>query len=125
MVLTDRDTRPAETNLALNRQNLVGKIAISKLEWGSNVTHSKPPFDIILAADVVYIEETFSELIKTLEDLSDSHSVILLSCKRRYERHDRFFKRLLDTRKFTKEVVRTWQEKEDVAVHKLRRNAVT
>ncbi len=100
---------------------MIGKsISVRELMWGTNVTTFDPPYDVVLAADVVYIEETFSDLIKTLEDLTDSNSVILLSCKRRYERHDHFFEQLLSTGRFVDEIVRVWPEREEVKVHRLR-----
>lgn len=94
---------------------------MSVLEWGSSVLDFDPPYDIILAADVIYIEETFPELMKTLEDLSASESVIFLSCKHRYERDDRFFQLLLSSGKFQDEIVRVWPGRDEVKVHKLRR----
>ena len=96
-------------------------ITVSELEWGSSVLTFDPPYDIILAADVIYIEETFPDLIKTLKELSNSESVILLSCKRRYKRHDQFFEQLLSDGTFVDEVVRIWPEREEVKVHKLSR----
>ena len=121
VVVTDRDTRPALFNLEHNKHNLQGNsISISELTWGKDASNFQPPFDLILAADVIYIEEVFADLIKTLIDLSDFNSVIFLACKRRYERHDRFFQQLLESEMFVDEVVWTWPEGE-VKVHKLTR----
>lgn len=122
VVLTDKDTRPAEANLQHNRHNLEGNnISVTTLEWGQSVLTFDPPFDVILAADVVYIEGVFSALIQTLTDLSNLDSVVLLCCKRRYERYDRFFQLLSDSREFEYEVISTWLEREDIKLHKLRR----
>lgn len=122
VVLTDKDTRPAEANLQHNRHNLEGSdISVTTLEWGESVLNFDPPFDVILAADVVYIEGVFSALIQTLADLSSPDSVVLLCCKRRYERYDRFFQLLSDSGEFEYEVVSTWPEREDIRIHKLRR----
>lgn len=123
MVVTDKDTRPAAFNLEHNKHILQGNnISISKLTWGEDVSNFQPPFDLILAADVIYVEEVFADLIKTLIDLSDRKSVIFLACKRRYERHDRFFQQLSDREEFVDEVVWTWPEREEVKVHKLTRH---
>lgn len=119
VVLTDKDTRPSQMNLEQNRHNVGSNITVSTLEWGSSVLTYDPPFDVILAADVVYIEEVFSELAQTLEELSNSSSVILLCCKHRYERDNRFFQRLLELGKFTDDVIKTWQG--DIKMHKLSR----
>ena len=96
MILTDRHTASAEANLAGNRHNIPSgrDISVSRLEWGQDVSDFGPPFELILAADVVYVEETFPLLIHSLRELSDVNTVVLLSCKRRYERDDRFFELL-------------------------------
>lgn len=121
VIITDKDTRPAQMNLEHNRHNLGQdeNISVATLEWGSSVLTFDPPYDIILAADVVYIEEAYSALAQTLEDLSDLDSVILLCCKRRYERDDRFFKQVLDSGKFSHEVVKSWAG--EVKVHQLKK----
>lgn len=122
MVVTDKDTRPAVFNFNHNRHNLKDRnITISEFTWGEDASPLRPPFKVILAADVIYIEEVFSALIQSLTDLSDLESVIFLACKRRYERHDHFFEQLASTGKFTDEIVWTWPEKEEVKVHKLTR----
>ena len=90
--MTDRHTASAEVNLETNRHNLNDRqITVSRLEWGQDVTAFNPPFDVILAADVVYIEESFPLLIKSLSDLSNLETIILFSSKHRYERDDRFY----------------------------------
>ena len=75
-----------------------------------------PPFDMILAADVVYVEESFPLLIKSLDDLTDSQTVVLLSCKHRYESYMKFF--TLFQTKFDFEVV--WFN-EDLKVYRARK----
>lgn len=79
-----------EGNLG-EKQNLV---EIKELEWGQNVSSLEPPFDFVLGADIVYIEDTFVDLLKTLRDLCDENTVVLLSCKIRYDRDKRFFELL-------------------------------
>jgi predicted nicotinamide N-methyase len=107
-------------NFEQNRHNVVGSnVTVSTLEWGSSVLTFEPPFDVILAADVVYIEEAFAELAQTLDDLSDPNSVIILCCKHRYERDDRFFQQLLDSGRFTDDVIKSWQG--DIKIHKLQK----
>lgn len=125
VVLTDVDTRPAESNLNHNRHNILGKqVSVSELRWGSNVSTFDPPYDIILAADIVYIEDTYADLIKTLEDLSGPGSLLLLACKHRYEREDRFFRELVSSSSFNEdEIVMEWPGMETVKVHMLKRMA--
>jgi predicted nicotinamide N-methyase len=127
VVITDKTITPAEINLEANRRNLLGKnITVAQFEWGKDPSHLKPPFDVILAADVIYIEDTFPLLLQSLVNLSNRETVILLSCKRRYERDDRFFDLLRESGRFSHSVVWQWpkehaQELEnDVKVYEIR-----
>lgn len=125
IVLTDKTTGPAEVNLVANKHNLAGKnITVVEFEWGTDPSHLKPPFDIILAADVIYIEDTFPLLLQSLAELSDLKTVILISCKRRYERDDRFFDLLRKSGKFSYRVLWSWpkeskQPENDVKVYEV------
>jgi len=88
------------------------------LEWGVEVDLAtlSSSFDMILAADVMYVEESFPLLIKSLDDLADSQSIILLSCKHRYESYMKFFTLL--QAKFDFEVV--WYN-QDLKVYRARK----
>ncbi len=91
VVLTDRNIASTEANIQANRENLRGRqVTVSQLEWGQDVSSFDPPFDVLLAADVVYIEESFPLLLQSLCDLSSHETAIFLSSKHRYEREDRF-----------------------------------
>ncbi|XP_078358356.1 protein N-lysine methyltransferase METTL21A-like [Oculina patagonica] len=103
-----------EGNLGENQNS----VAIKELEWGQNVSSFSPPFDFVLGADIVYIEETFSDLLKTLQDLCDENSIVLLSCKIRYDRDKRFFELL--SKHFRHETVMYDQEL-DIIVYKARK----
>lgn len=120
VTITDR-------KMALNvtRMNVEGNlgedqnsVAIKELEWGQDVSSFSPPFDFVLGADVVYIEETFNDLQKTLQDLSDENSIVLLSCKIRYDRDKRFFELL--SKYFRHETVMYDQEM-DIIVYEARK----
>ena len=125
VVVTDKTTGPAEANLKANRHNLSNKdITVAQFEWGKDPSHFKPPFDIVLAADVIYIEDTFPLLLQSLADLSDHETVILISCKRRYERDDRFFDLLRKSGRFSYNIVWRWpqepgQPENDVKVYEV------
>ena len=109
--MTDKNPTPAEVNLKENQHNLLGRdISVAQYEWGANASHFNPPFDFVLAADVIYIEDTFPLLLKSLVDLSDSETVILISCKRRYERDDHFFDLLRESGRFSYSVVWRWSQ---------------
>ena len=107
MLITDRNPQPAQHNLQLNSPNLDTHrpVSVHELTWGQPLSHLKPPYDIVLAADVVYIEESFPALIQTMDQLSGSGTLLLLSCKYRYERDSRFLQLLGE--RFQSEVVWT------------------
>lgn len=100
---------------------MTNNITSAVLEWGASLATFDPPYDIILAADVIYIEETFPKLIQTLTDLTSARSVVLLACKYRYERDYRFFELLAKSGRFEDKVVQTWQDGGDIKIHELRR----
>lgn len=75
-----------------------------------------PPYDILLAADVVYIEDTFPLLIQCMDTLSSEHTRILLSCKYRYERDSKFLDMLNE--RFVSELVWT---SGDLSIHSIRK----
>ena len=120
MVITDKNTLPAKDNLHLNSHQLdtQRQVSVHQLNWGQDVSSFHPPYDVILAADVVYIEDTFPLLIKSLDDLSDLRTTILLSCKYRYERDSQFLDMLKEI--FASEVV--WSSG-DLSIHSLRKKS--
>ena len=96
VTITDRKMALNVTrmNVERNLDEQQNSVAIKELEWGQNVSSFSPPFDFVLGADIVYIEDTFKDLLKTLQDLCDENSIVLLSCKIRYDRDKRFFELL-------------------------------
>ncbi|KAM6178550.1 protein N-lysine methyltransferase METTL21A [Rhynchocyon petersi] len=67
------------------------KAVVKELTWGQNLGDFSPgEFDLILGADIIYLEETFTDLLHTLGYLCSDHSVILLACRIRYERDNNF-----------------------------------
>ncbi|KAM4024313.1 protein N-lysine methyltransferase METTL21A isoform 1-T4 [Anomaloglossus baeobatrachus] len=65
------------------------KMSVKALNWGTGLEHFSH-FDVILGADIIYLEETFQDLLKTIIHLSSPHTVILLSCRLRYQRDHNF-----------------------------------
>ena len=93
VVITDREIALAlaRDNVQRNFENLTASsVEVRELEWGQNLSTFNPPFEYILGADIVYIEETFSHLLQTISELSDEKTVVLLSCKIRYKRDNNF-----------------------------------
>lgn len=69
---------------------------IEPLDWCKDLDKFQTTYDVILGADIVYIEEVFEDLLKTLLQLSSKETLILLSCRIRYDRDTNFLKRLED-----------------------------
>ncbi|XP_036175789.1 protein N-lysine methyltransferase METTL21A isoform X1 [Myotis myotis] len=102
-----------EANLPLHIQP---RAVVKELTWGQNLGSFSPgEFDLILGADIIYLEETFTDLLQTLAHLCGSHSVILLACRIRYERDNNFLAML--ERQFSVSKVHYDPEK-DVHVYK-------
>jgi len=120
VTITDR-----KMALKVTRMNVEGNLGekrnsveIKELEWGQNVSSFLPPFDFVLGADIVYIEETFKDLLKTLRDLCDEDSIVLLSCKIRYDRDNSFFELL--SQSFRHEVV-FYDQELDITLYEARK----
>ncbi|NXE45570.1 MT21A methyltransferase, partial [Casuarius casuarius] len=90
VTITDRAAALAllESNVRANLPpELQPRAAVQELTWGQDLGRFPPgAFDFILGSDIVYLEETFADLLQTLEHLCAEHTVILLSCRIRYER---------------------------------------
>lgn len=98
--VTITDRQPALDFLTTNvKSNLPPSIlesaTVSELTWGEHLDHYPPgKFDVVLGADIVYLEDTFVSLLKTMEHLSSDSTIVLLSCKIRYERDNTFLNML-------------------------------
>lgn len=89
---------------------------ILPLDWTKDLNKFPSTFDVILGADIVYIEEVFEDLLKTLIHLSDKETFILLSCRIRYDRDTNFLKRLEEF--FNVEKI-TYSRDKDVNLYKV------
>ena len=58
--------------------------------------HANSKFDVILGADIIYIEETFPDLLKTFLHFTNQDTLVLLSCKIRYKRDSTFLMMMED-----------------------------
>ncbi|KAL3854983.1 hypothetical protein ACJMK2_014215 [Sinanodonta woodiana] len=74
----------------LKGQGHTVSIETRALDWTKDVETFNETFDVVLGSDLVYIEEAFSDLLKTLNRISRADTLILLSCRIRYDR-DRSF----------------------------------
>ncbi|NXA06001.1 MT21A methyltransferase, partial [Sapayoa aenigma] len=100
VTMTDREAALEflESNVQANLPSeLRPRAVVRELTWGKDLDNFPPgAFDFVLGADIVYLEETFAELLQTLEHLCSEQTVILLSCRIRYERDHKFLKMLRD-----------------------------
>ncbi len=69
--------------LVLQLNSLQGVASAAKLCWGEPVGHLRPPFDLVLASDVIYQSEAVPALLATLRKLSGPSTLILLAAEHR------------------------------------------
>eukprot|EP01016_Furgasonia_blochmanni_P017587 TRINITY_DN20309_c0_g1_i1.p1 TRINITY_DN20309_c0_g1~~TRINITY_DN20309_c0_g1_i1.p1 ORF type:complete len:291 (+),score=56.76 TRINITY_DN20309_c0_g1_i1:63-875(+) len=92
-----------ELNFDVNKDN----VEIATLEWGveeqmKKIRHQR--FDVIFGSELIYLDETFEDLVKTLEAFSDEKTIIVFSYKfRMREKLELFFS--IFQRSFTYEYV--------------------
>ncbi|XP_065873783.1 uncharacterized protein [Euphorbia lathyris] len=95
IVLTDiAPVMPAlKHNLKRNKQVLGKMLKTSILYWNNEdqIKAQKPPFDFVIAADVVYIEESVSQLVGAMEALMADDGVVLLGYQVRSPEADKKF----------------------------------
>nr|XP_033801002.1 protein N-lysine methyltransferase METTL21A isoform X2 [Geotrypetes seraphini] len=98
VTITDRQVALEflESNIQANLPTtLQHKVVVKELTWGHNLGNFSPDaFDLIVGSDIIYLEETFLDLLQTLEHLSLEQTLILLSCRIRYARDWDFLKML-------------------------------
>ncbi|NWY31440.1 MT21A methyltransferase, partial [Pheucticus melanocephalus] len=111
-----------ESNVQANLPpELHPRAVVKELTWGKDLDNFSPgAFDLILGADIVYLEETFAELLQTLEHLCSERTVILLSCRIRYERDLKFLKMLRE--RFSVSEVH-YDSSKDVHIYKAQRGS--
>ncbi|KAK1430944.1 hypothetical protein QVD17_14080 [Tagetes erecta] len=96
IILTDiAPVMPALKHNLKRNKNVLGKmLKTAQLHWNKSdqIEALKPPFDVVIAADVVYIEETVGPLLATMEAMvSDSGMVLLGYQIRSPEAHELFW----------------------------------
>ena len=68
-------------------------ITVAALDWTKDL-NGFGRFDVILGADIVYIEDSFDDLLNSLLHLSGEETIILLSCRIRYDRDTNFLDKM-------------------------------
>ncbi|KAK9830124.1 hypothetical protein WJX72_009898 [[Myrmecia] bisecta] len=79
--VTATDLGPNLTLLAANfAANAAGTShRVAELRWGEHVASVQPPYDVVVACDVMYIEEAAAPLLATLRALSDGSTAICVA----------------------------------------------
>lgn len=119
--VTITDRQPALDSLSTNvKSNLPPAVlelaTVSELTWGEHLDrYPSGGFDLVLGADIVYLEDTFIPLLNTMEYLCSDRTIVLLSCKIRYER-DNAFLNMLKQRFWVEEVY--YDKEKDIHVFK-------
>ncbi|XP_061745646.1 protein N-lysine methyltransferase METTL21A [Nerophis ophidion] len=119
--VTITDRKPALDFLSANVKgnlppDLQESAVVSELSWGDNLDrYPAEGYDLVLGADIVYLEDTFVPLMETLQHLCADTTVVLLACKIRYERDTNFLSML--RQRFT--VTEVYYDKErDIHIYK-------
>lgn len=119
VTITDREpaldflSANVKANLPTDRQR---SVVVSELTWGKGLErYPAGRFDLVLGADIVYLEDTFVPLLQTLEHLCSDTTVVLLACKIRYERDTNFLSML--KQQFKVEEV-YYEKQRDIHVYK-------
>ncbi|KAK7272395.1 hypothetical protein RJT34_28961 [Clitoria ternatea] len=100
LVLTDiAPVMPAlKRNLKVNKPLLRKTLKHSILYWNnpSQIASLNPPFDLVIATDVVYIEESVPSLVSAMETLVSDDGVVLLGYQIRSPEAHKLFWELCD-----------------------------
>lgn len=92
-MITDRQTvypylkRVVKENL---KDNDNVKYSVKVLDWTKDLHRFDHKYDVILGADIIYVEEIFDALLETLLHLSHNETKLYISCKIRYDRDTNF-----------------------------------
>lgn len=73
-------------------ENYEGQFTVQSLDWQGDLQLFPKPYDVILGGDIIYIEETFPDLLRTIEHLSNEDTLVYISCRIRYTRDSNFLK---------------------------------
>ena len=92
VMVTDRHIEMAQCNTDINHGSLQNlSISVVPYSWGEPLPDPlTTKFDLILGADIIYIEDTYSFLLDSLSKLSTTDTVVLLASKHRYDKIEKF-----------------------------------
>lgn len=65
--------------ICLQANNLHDTVTVAPLQWGEDSEELKPPFDVIVASDLIYEIEQIPKLVLSIVSLSDSDTITYLA----------------------------------------------
>ena len=99
VVLSDQVRYMLESNARRNFEKhpeITERIRVEELEWGNDAHYEtvRPPFDVLLGSDLMYVSEDLNLLADTLAELSKPGTVVYFSTPRRdVDRDTEFYNR--------------------------------
>jgi len=127
-IVTDRKSLLGLIQRNVEHNNVTERCKAIELNWGDDCTKFYPPFDLVLASDVVATpyKADYAKLLKTLDDLSDQHTTIYLAYEIRTSDEVEFFN-MLDTKFIKTQVPASCLDKEfcspDIGIFKIKKKA--
>ncbi|XP_033728544.1 protein N-lysine methyltransferase METTL21A-like [Pecten maximus] len=93
VTITDLDTALKYINEVVDenlKDNPGVDVDVKGLDWTKDWTKFTADYDVVLGADIIYIEELFDDLLKTFLQICNENTVVLLSWRYRYNRDSRY-----------------------------------
>eukprot|EP01116_Phalansterium_solitarium_P012447 TRINITY_DN28726_c0_g1_i1.p1 TRINITY_DN28726_c0_g1~~TRINITY_DN28726_c0_g1_i1.p1 ORF type:complete len:215 (+),score=36.36 TRINITY_DN28726_c0_g1_i1:63-707(+) len=104
VVITDRAPLVPlmSDNITVNK--LESNATAEVLNWGEDVSHLRPPVDIVVFSDIAAgcYSESYDDFLSTLMALTDENTLILMSHEKRDVKDLAFFRKLATQFKYTK-----------------------
>ena len=70
-------------------------LSVAELQWGKDLENFRSSYDYVFGADIIYMEDSFNDLIATLRHLSRNNATkIYLAAKLRYDKVEQFLIKL-------------------------------
>ncbi|OWF52037.1 protein N-lysine methyltransferase METTL21A-like [Mizuhopecten yessoensis] len=65
-------------------------VHVKNLDWTKDWSKFTADYDVVLGADIIYIEELFNDLLKTFLQTCHENTLVLLSWRYRYDRDNKY-----------------------------------
>ena len=102
-----------------NLDPAVHHFQVSELDWTHDHNHLTSVYDVVLGADIIYIEDTFPDLLRTLLHFMGANTKVVLSCKIRYEKDSKFLSQFQEHVSISKVY---FDEKRDIYIYSAQKN---